>query len=145
MRRSKRLRQAGILEHSIGGVTRHNLAVHRERRVRDGAVPDFVIAFALPYEVATSLAENAPDLAGKVGHGLRDHQFRLLDRAQFLPIDDDRDIARGVTKSRFKNIRHNHLETFDQAISRRRLCRDPALSARCNPYVRFGVVECIEG
>jgi hypothetical protein len=52
-------------------------------------VPDFVIALALPDQFASTLAENAPHVAGEVGHDLRDHQFRLFNGAQLLPIDDD--------------------------------------------------------
>jgi hypothetical protein len=49
-------------------MTRDDLAIHRKRRVGDRAVPDFVIAFALPGKIASRFAENAPHVAGEVGH-----------------------------------------------------------------------------
>jgi hypothetical protein len=58
---------------------------------------------------------------------LCDHQFGLLNGAQFLPIDDDRNVARSMTEPRFENIRHNRFETFDQVISRRSVVIRPSV------------------
>jgi hypothetical protein len=78
---SKRLRQAGVFENAIGRVARDNLPIHRKRRVCNGTVPDFVIAFALSDEMATGLTENATHLAREIGHQLCDQNFRLVERA----------------------------------------------------------------
>ena len=57
-----------------------------------------MIALALPDQIASRVTKNAPHVAGEVGHGLGDHQFRLLNGAQLLPIDDDRNVAGSVTE-----------------------------------------------
>src|SRR5262245_36048923 len=116
-RASKRLREPRVLENAIGRVARDDLSVYRERRVRDRAVPDLVITLPLPDEIASSLAENAPDFAGKVRHDLRDHQLGLLEGTQLLPVDNDRHVARCAAESRLEYIRHDHLETLDQSLA----------------------------
>jgi hypothetical protein len=37
----------------------------------------------MPDEIASCFAENTPRIVGEVGHNLSDHQFSLLDGAQF--------------------------------------------------------------
>lgn len=87
----------------------------------------------------------APHVAGEVGHDLGDHQFRLFNGAQLLPIDDDRNVAGSVTEPGFENIRHDHLETRDQSVTRRCLGRDPALCAGRDPHPCVGIVQRVEG
>src|SRR4051794_2986751 len=65
---SKCLTQSGVLENAVGGVTRDDLSVDRKCRVGDRAIPDFVIALALPDKVTPRLAEKASHLAREVSH-----------------------------------------------------------------------------
>ncbi len=44
-------------------MARDDLAVNREGRVANWTIPDFVVAFALPDEMAARVAENAPNIA----------------------------------------------------------------------------------
>jgi hypothetical protein len=139
----KSLRKAGILENTVGGVTRHDLAVDRESRVRYRTVPDFMIAFAVPDEAATSFTKNAPQVPRVVGH-LGDHQFRLFDSTELLPIDENGNAVRRMPEPRLENIRYNHLEPLDQLLPRRSFGGNPPLGTRRDPHPRISVMERVE-
>ena len=49
-------------------------------------------------EMAARLTENASHLTREIGHELGDHHFRLVERAQLLPVDRDRNVMRDTTK-----------------------------------------------
>lgn len=49
----KLFRQAGLFENAIGGVTRSDFPIYGKADLREGAVPDFVISFTLPFKMAT--------------------------------------------------------------------------------------------
>ncbi len=58
--KSKLLRDTGLSQYRVGGVSGKDLAVHGETPFRDRTVPDFVVTFAWSLE-ATSLAhEESP-------------------------------------------------------------------------------------
>jgi len=64
----KLLRQTGLFENAIGGVTRLDLSIYDKTDFRKGAVPDFVIAFAVPFKATTILGKDFFNDQGVVSH-----------------------------------------------------------------------------
>lgn len=67
----KLLIEASVLEGFIGCMAGFYGAVHCEIAFRERAIPDFVVAAALPMEATPVTAENALELAGVVRHSSR--------------------------------------------------------------------------
>ena len=57
-RKSKLLRDAGLSQHRVGGVTGKDFPVHEEMPFRDRAVPDFMVTLARPLKVTSVRTEN---------------------------------------------------------------------------------------
>ena len=76
-RHSKRLRQAGLAQDSVGGMTTENADRHREISLRDRAMPDFMAAAALPDQTTTSGAQQIPQRPVELRRHVRRRQARL--------------------------------------------------------------------
>lgn len=65
---SECFRQTCILEESVGEMARVDALVDAESPIGYGTEPDFVIAFALAYEVATAVKQLAANIAVELRH-----------------------------------------------------------------------------
>ena|SRR5579871_627614 len=81
-RASKRLRKSRLFEDAVRGVSAHDTDGNRKSPIGDWALPDFVAAFALPDERATSLAQQVTNIAivGRSHSGGRDGGLALDDQ-----------------------------------------------------------------
>jgi hypothetical protein len=55
------MRNAALLQHLIGGVAGFDFPVNRHMCVGYGAVPNVVVALAMPHEMTAMRFENVPD------------------------------------------------------------------------------------
>jgi|UPI00066FC261 hypothetical protein len=60
--------QPGLLEYPISGMTGFDGAIYRKITVRNGAVPNFMVALSLSVEAAACLCQQLLEFAGVVGH-----------------------------------------------------------------------------
>jgi len=65
---SKLLRDTGLSQYCVSGVSGQDLAVHWETPLRDRTVPDFMVTFAWPLEVASMGTKNFLHAWGEAGH-----------------------------------------------------------------------------
>ena len=64
----KLLRKTGLFENAVGGVTRPDFPIYGKSEFRKGAVPDFVISFALPFKMAAIFGKDLLDDRGVISH-----------------------------------------------------------------------------
>ena len=64
----KLLGQSGLLQNCIGSVPRFDMIVDDKADIGDRTVPDLVIAFSLPFELAVSFAQMLLQGSGVISH-----------------------------------------------------------------------------
>jgi hypothetical protein len=60
--------KTGLLENTVGGVARSDFPIYGKAELRERAVPDFVISFALPLKTAPIFGKDFFDDRGVVSH-----------------------------------------------------------------------------
>ena len=61
-------RQAGLFENTVGGVARSDLSIYGKAELCERAIPDFVVAFALPFKAASAFGKHFFDGWGVISH-----------------------------------------------------------------------------
>lgn len=95
-----------------------------------------MIALALPDHTTARIEEESSERATKVGQGSGNHEVRVVDRSEFLPVDRNHQVARGRTQTFFKHVRNDDPEPFEKGLTGGSLGRNPVTTGG---YPDFGV------
>ena len=60
--------QTGLFENAVGGMARLDFPIYGKAELREWAVPDFVISFALTFKMATIFGKDFFDYWGVISH-----------------------------------------------------------------------------